>query len=247
MRESSNKQIKKKLRNALIYLHIDLSKNLKYDRLTRLIMKKTLKENSNCIDIGAHKGEILDDILTFSPQGQHYAFEPIPYLYNNLKANYSPRVKVYPYALAEREGVSTFQVVENAPAYSGIKQRNYDDIKKPRIKEITVATNTLDGTIGQDVKIDFIKIDIEGGEYHALLGGKDMLIKNKPTIIFECGNGASEQYGTDYHGIYDYLTEEIGLKIYTLSAFIKKQKPLSKVTFAAFYITGDEYYFVASK
>ena len=239
--------MKAAIRKILIYLHIPITQNLRYDIQTKKIMKRVLKETSNCIDIGAHKGEILADILKLAPEGQHYAYEPLPELYTRLVEKHSPRVKIYPYALADKEGVSTFQMVENAPAYSGIKPRNYDDIKNPRIKEITVTLNTLDNTIDKSVGIDFVKIDIEGGEYHAFLGGKELLRRDKPTIIFECGSGASEFYGTNYEKIYDYLTEEIGLKIYTLGGFIKKQGPITKGKFSYYYKTGSEYYFVASK
>src|SRR5690554_7788214 len=70
--------VKDILREILINLRLDLTKNLEYDRLTRAILKKFLKNNHNCIDVGCHKGEILDLMLTYSPQGKHYAFEPIP-------------------------------------------------------------------------------------------------------------------------------------------------------------------------
>ena len=77
--------IKDTLREVLIFLHLDLTKNLKYDRLTKKILKKYLKKEYNCIDIGCHKGEILELMMHFSPEGKHYAFEPIPYLCKELK------------------------------------------------------------------------------------------------------------------------------------------------------------------
>ena len=57
------------LRETLITLKIDLTKNLEYDRLTKDIIKNYVKENHNCIDIGCHKGEILDLMLKYSPNG----------------------------------------------------------------------------------------------------------------------------------------------------------------------------------
>jgi hypothetical protein len=76
--------VKESLREILISLHLDLTKNLKYDRLTRKILKNQLEVNFNCIDVGCHKGEILDLMLKYAPEGEHYAFEPIPYLYQEL-------------------------------------------------------------------------------------------------------------------------------------------------------------------
>ena len=246
LKQSPIKKLKQTIRKILIDFRIPITQNLRYDIQTKKIMRLVLKETSNCLDIGAHKGEILDDILHFAPRGQHYAFEPLPELFNQLIDYYAPKVNVQSCALSNQEGKSTFQMVENAPAYSGIRRRNYDDIKNPIVKEISVYMDKLDNVIPLTHRVDFIKIDIEGGEYHALLGGKELLKRDKPTIIFEFGNGASASYGNNNEAMYDYLTKEIGLNIYTLSAFLNKQSPLTKEEFYFYYITGDEYYFVAS-
>ncbi len=124
-------------------------------------MKKHLKQNDNCIDIGCHKGEILDLILKYSSKGEHFAFEPIPYLYSNLKEKYNDQAQIFPFALSDINGESTFQLVKNAPAYSGIRKRRYD-IKNPEIEEITVQLKTLDEVIPEEKQIHFVKIDVEG-------------------------------------------------------------------------------------
>jgi len=79
--------IKNLLRFTLTLIHLDITKNMEYDRLTKVIMRRVLSINSNCIDIGCHKGEILELILRYAPEGNHYAFEPIPYLFNQLEKN----------------------------------------------------------------------------------------------------------------------------------------------------------------
>jgi len=155
--------IKNIIRIALNLLHIDLTKNLEYDRLTKSIMKQILKPDSNCIDVGCHKGEILDIVLKVSPEGKHFGFEPIPYLYKDLKNRYNGKATILPYALSEKNGSSTFQHVKNAPAYSGIKKRKYNT-NHPDIEEINVELKRLDDIIDSSIKIDLIKIDVEGAE-----------------------------------------------------------------------------------
>ena len=147
--------IKSLLRYILNFIHFDITKNLEYDRLTKLIMRRVINNNSNCIDVGCHKGEILESILKYSPEGKHYAFEPIPYLFHQLEKKYKRKALIYPYALSDKAGESSFQFVKNAPAYSGIKKRKYD-IAKPDIEEIKVELKTLDEIIPGDTKIDFI-------------------------------------------------------------------------------------------
>lgn len=233
------------LKEFLIFLHLDFSKNIKYDRLTRAILKKFLSENDNCIDIGCHKGEILDLMLKYAPKGSHFAFEPLPNLFASLKIKYTGRAHIFPYALSNSNGETTFQFVRNAQAYSGIKKRKYT-IKNPDIEEITVAKKMLDDLIGLDQKIHFIKIDVEGGEFDVIKGAKNLLKQNKPMILFECGKGASDFYGTNPLDLYNYLYEEIGLQIYTLKSFLKKSRPLSGNEFKNHFEIGNEYYFIAA-
>ncbi|PZF72451.1 FkbM family methyltransferase [Taibaiella soli] len=235
---------RKILRSILIFFHLDLTRNLKYDRLTKLIMKRALHEGANCIDIGCHKGEVLDLIMAYAPKGIHFAFEPIPYLYTALKARFSNTVNVYPYALSDDEGMTSFQLVKNAPAYSGIKRRRYD-ISDPQIEEIYVELNLLDNIIPKNLKIDFIKIDVEGGEYGVLKGAREIISNNKPLIIFECGLGASDYYNTNPLDLFSFL-DEMGLGIYTLEAFIKNDSAFCPSEFERVFKTNKEYYFVAS-
>lgn len=237
-------EIKELIRNTLIFLHLDLSKNLKYDRLTKLIMKKLLKADSNCIDVGCHKGEILDMMLKYAPNGHHYAFEPIPYLFQELKKKFNGKATIYPYALSDETGSTSFNLVKNAPAYSGLKQRHYD-IDKPDIEVINIEMETLDNLLGEK-HIDFIKIDVEGGEFGVLKGAKKMLKASLPTILFECGKGASDYYGTQPADIFNYLNKEIGLKIYTLDQFIGKRQAMSQADFVDCFEKQTDYYFVAS-
>lgn len=237
--------IKNAIKEVLILLRIDLTKNIKYDRLTNIILKRHVTDSTNCIDVGCHKGEILDVMLRYAPNGKHFAFEPIPYLFKVLKEKFATRATVYPYALSDNCGRTTFQLVKNAPAYSGIKRRKYD-IDNPEIEEIEVEVMTLDELIPETVSIQLVKIDVEGGELGVLKGAKQLLKRNLPIVIFECGKGASEYYGTTPADVFDYMANEIGLKVFTLEAFIAQKSSLSKSEFEHLYESGQEYYFVAS-
>ncbi len=239
-------QIKDAVRELLIFLHFDLTKNLKYDRLTRRIMKDGIQANFNCIDIGCHKGEMLNYMLKLAPQGKHFAFEPIPSLFNQLSAKYKNKAAIFPYALSNSSGETTFQWVKNAPAYSGIKRRRYD-IDNPEIEEITVEKKLLDDVIPTTTPIHFVKIDVEGAEFGVLKGAKNLLSTHKPTILFECGKGASDFYDTNPQELHSFLSNEIGLNVFTLQDFISNNKPLSEHDFENSFNNNTDYYFIASK
>jgi FkbM family methyltransferase len=232
------------IRSLLNFLHLDLTKNLEYDRLTKAIMKKSISRQSNCIDVGCHKGEILDVILSLAPNGKHVAFEPIPFLFQQLELKYKEKATIYPYALSDANGTSTFQFVKNAPAYSGIQKRKYDTAT-PDIEQINVELKTLDSLIPSETKIDLIKIDVEGGEYGVLKGALQLLKKWKPVVIFESGLGASDYYGTKPDELYKFLTVDAGLAISTLKSYIKQGASLSQKEFETHFNKNSEYYFIA--
>lgn len=232
------------IRQALNFMHLDLTRNLAYDRMTKLIMKQTIGKSANCIDVGCHKGEIMDVILKLAPEGKHFGFEPIPGFYDELKNRYSGRATILPYALGDHHGTTTFHYVKNAPAYSGIEQREYN-IESPEIDKITVEIRTLDEVIPAGTPIHFVKIDVEGGEFGVFKGGVKLLTQYQPTVIFECGKGASEYYGTTPAELYDFVTGEIGLHISLLKSFIKKRSSLTRADFVRHFEENKEYYFVA--
>jgi hypothetical protein len=58
------------------------------DRQTTRVLKKHLRSNSVCVDVGAHTGKILMHMQRFAPKASHYAFEPLPHLAAALKQRF---------------------------------------------------------------------------------------------------------------------------------------------------------------
>jgi FkbM family methyltransferase len=233
------------LKSVIIYLELPLTQNLKYDIFTKKIMRRVLKSSSNCIDIGCHKGEIMDDILKSAPDGKHFGFEPLPHLYKFLQDKYKGKnITLYPIALFDTKGMTSFKYVVNAPAYSGIKERKYD-FSNPEISNLTVETDLLDNLIPGNVLVDFIKIDVEGAEFPVLKGALKTIRRCKPVIIFEFGLGAADHYGVKPEAVHDFITSECGLSLSTLKGFLKKKESLRKEQFCRLYLNSLEYYFVA--
>lgn len=200
--------------------------------------------SSNCVDVGAHKGEILDLILSLSPNGRHTAFEPIPQMFKKLQDNYQHRVQVFPFALSNRSGVTNFNVVTDSPAYSGLQRREYKTTD-PQIESIEVEVRQLDDILQtRNFAVDLIKIDVEGGELDVLKGATQILTTDHPTLIFEFGKGASEFYGTMPHHMHELLTQ-FGYKIWTIGDFWSNGKSLDSTTLKTIYENQSDYYFVA--
>ncbi len=208
-------------------------------------MQKVLGKNSSAIDIGCHKGELLDEIFSFAPNGKHFAFEPLPHLHDFLKSKYKGKqVSIFPIALFDKKGTTDFNYVVNAPAYSGIRKRKYE-MPDVRINQLTVDTDLMDNIIPENQPIDFIKIDVEGAEFAVLQGGIKTIQRNKPVIVFEFGLGAADFYGSKPAACFSFLSETCGLCISTLKGFLDGEDCLNLQQFSDHFEKKTEYYFIA--
>lgn len=224
---------------------IPFSKNHKYDIETRKIVKKICHQNSNCIDVGAHEGEILDIFLKQCPNGIHFGFEPLPHLYEFLVRKYHRlrNVRIYDFALSNSDGAAEFNYVISNPAYSGLRKRAYDR-KNEVDTTIKVKKQLLDNLIPQNVRIDMIKVDVEGGEMDVFEGARRILLNDKPALLFEFGIGGSDIYGTTPEKLYGFLAK-FNYNIFLLKDFLKNRPPLTADGFKQQFCNKLNYYFFA--
>lgn len=192
------------------------------------LIKANLKPDSNCIDIGAHKGEILKQFIKHAPQGSHYAIEPIEELAVQLKTNF-PKVNVFNCALSNKTGEADFVYVPEMPEWSGLRKQKYPVEASPIKRQIIVQK--LDNIISNDLKVDFIKIDVEGGELEVLKGAVGTINRSKPIILFEHAKIHNENYNTTPDSLYDFIVNICGLDICGLSMDV----PFSREEFCNVY------------
>ena len=238
-------QMKETIRQIIKKLPIAFTQNQRYDRQTNRIIQRVCKPGSNCIDIGAHKGEVLDTMIKYAPQGTHYAFEPIPGLYAGLKAKYRNKAncRIYDIALSNQKGTASFNYVISNPSYSGLKKRKYDRANEQDTL-ITVQTDLLDNILSSGFNVDLIKIDVEGGELLVLEGAVNTIKRCRPVIIFEHGLGASDIYGSSPEKLFDLLSG-CGLQISLMIDWLDHKPALTKEQFRKIYDQNSDYYFVA--
>lgn len=233
-----------KIKTLLKKLPFPLSRNHRYDLLTKKIIRHYCHQNSNCIDAGAHEGDVLNWFLKYAPKGKHFAFEPLPLLYKKLSKKFSGKnCSIHKIALSKTKSVAPFNYVISNPAYSGLLKRKYDK-KEETDTTIKVQTNLLDDIIPSATSIHFIKIDVEGGEMNVLKGSTRILSVDHPLIVFEFGIGGSDVYGTTPEEMYFFL-ETFDYKIFLLENFVQKKAALSLSDFQKQFYNRHHYYFVA--
>ena len=141
-----------------------------------------IKPGQNVLDIGASIG--LYTLLLaklVGPQGKVIAFEPGPLSFSLLKVN--TVLNGYKNVTLVNKGVTAVSRTEyyfsNQTIESGSTvTTTTPDFGHPR-ERIPIETVSLDDYFsGTDCRIDYIKIDIEGGEYNALKGMTNLLTSN---------------------------------------------------------------------
>lgn len=174
-----------------------------------------LKPEMTFFDIGANQGfYTLLAAKYVGLKGKVFAFEPVPREFRNLNwnilINRFQNIKAEPVALGVQEGFTDmFVCLDGKGAYSSLQPPS-EKVRAKR-KLIKVPITTLDEYVqGNNISsIDFIKIDVEGGELSVLKGGINVLSKLRPVLMCEVSDKRTQQWG--------YSSSEIG-------CFVKKYK-----------------------
>ncbi|MEK9184573.1 MAG: FkbM family methyltransferase [Patescibacteria group bacterium] len=156
-----------------------------YEKETTELFKKIIKPGMTVIDIGAHIGyftRLFSKLV--GEKGKVFAFEADPINFSFLKRNtfHLTNTIIINKAVSEQNGeISFYHIPDSTGCHSVIKPN------RPAEK-ITIPAVTVDSIITEYnlIKIDVIKMDIEGGELLALAGMQNLLNKSSGiTIITE--------------------------------------------------------------
>jgi len=200
-------------------------------------IRAVVKPGMNCVDVGAYAGDVLAVMVAASPQGQHIAWEPLPYLARRLKRRF-PTVDIRSSALSDSAGDMAFVHVRSRPSYSGLRERTYPG--RESLATFTVRVDRLDDSLPPGYVPHVIKVDVEGAELQVLRGGVKTLQQHQPYVFFEHGVGGADHYGTNRQDLFDFLTGQCGMRV----SDINGAKPFSKDEFLA---VNDRSDFLASR
>ena len=160
------------------------------DVQTVAFMASAMTDGDQAIDVGAHVGSILSEIVRISPNGRHHAVEPLPELADGLRQSF-PDVVVHECILGsqafvtETSGRSVINRNIDDPGYSSVVRESHPRLKDSRIEAVPVAVRTLDDIAAECSRLVLVKIDVEGFELEVLCGASRMLSEQRPTVVFE--------------------------------------------------------------
>lgn len=172
-----------------------------------IYLHQYLKKDMVFVDIGANQGEYTLFAAKRLTSGRVLSFEPLPSMLKTLTENISlnkfRNIELFEFGLSDEERMLTIHEFEGsheglATLYPGEKK-----IKSSLTIPLTTLDNVFDSTKLQ--RLDFIKIDIEGGELNALKGAKKTIELFKPYVLIEINAETYKAAGYTIHDIGDFF------------------------------------------
>jgi FkbM family methyltransferase len=187
-----------------------------FELIIRRVYEAVLSPGDTAVDGGACGG-----IHTFpmakrvGATGRVHAVEAHPThaheLAKKVAAKALKQITIHAVALSNEPGIGEFVCVKTHPSRSGLRKLDLSHLPVPTETEtIQVTRMRLDDILPSNtVSWRFCKLDLEGGEYHALMGGSSAIERHKPFIVFENGRDiAAVPYGytrDDWFALFDHL------------------------------------------
>jgi FkbM family methyltransferase len=219
-------EVRERARRLSTRLGLDAPLRLAYERLEpsakrdridnehpRLLMAFLLQEDSNCVDIGAHTGVLLREMVRCAPKGRHIAYEPLPECAEQLRRQF-PGVDVRNAAVSDHAGLAVFYRFGSDTMQSGLQLRA--DANAAAAQAISVNLEKLDDALPDGYAPSLIKIDVEGGERQVIEGALETISRHAPIVCFEHGPGAEHAYATSPQQVYDLLVAQAGMRVFDI-------------------------------
>jgi FkbM family methyltransferase len=171
------------------------------DHIATLLVTRLCLPKKGFVDVGAHIGSIVSDVIRHNPSIKLYAIEPIAAKADNLRRKF-PSIELHNCALGESDG--------ETPFFVNTKQSGYSSLLKPVNTEativVTVSVRRLDTLISSN-DIDVVKIDVEGAELGVLRGGDILIARSCPLIMFESAPHTDGTLGYTHESLWQWLHE----------------------------------------
>ena len=156
------------------------------------------------IDIGAHKGEFLENMLKIEKINSFYVFEPQKNIFNELNEKFSKNKKITLFNFAMDKEIAnkilkinklsmTSSLAEINEKSLYLKIKNFLTFSKSNFEdEYEIQTNTVD-KIFENISLQksLLKIDVEGFEMN-VIEGSIIKLKEIPFVLLE------NQFGNHY-------------------------------------------------
>jgi FkbM family methyltransferase len=233
-------------RRNLVYLRDPRAMSLRLDKVL-FAAAQTWPEilpwkPATIIDVGAHRGEVAEQVATLYSPSFMALVEPLPEMMSVLESkSFAPKQQVFSCALGRKDGKATLNVIASIPSSSLLEIAPGCDIlfHRPmeKIGSIEISVRTLDGIFAECglEDLDLLKVDVQGYEIEVFAGGASTLRKTRFVVtevsFFEHYKGQplfGEIYahlhglGFELRGTFGYSYNTQGLPLQCDAVFINR-------------------------
>ncbi len=217
-----------------------------YDEALQSALEYLVKPGMVCMDVGAHIGEMaLHMGSKVKPRGTVYAFEPVPHIHKRLIHHIEDNelqetVKPFEIALSNTNGTVKIAFMgEDADnqAVGSIVNTS----RKELTRHLDIKSQTLDSFVEEHGinALHLMKIDIEGGEWFLLEGGRQAFSRLSPTLLMEFSSDLRD-IGRDSAQLAQ-LIESFGYSIFSVSPKGKPDRRLHAKSIAPEFTAANVY------
>jgi FkbM family methyltransferase len=159
-----------------------------YEQGVEKVLEVFLSSAENFLDLGANVGFYSMFAVTLNPKIRVVAFEPNPEVRQRLLGNllingFFTQVSVLPFGVSKNTGMAEFFVPPKSGTGAGSLRNLHPE--EGESNKFQVELHTIDEIFPTGSRIDVIKMDIEGSEYQAILGGEKLIASQQPVIVIE--------------------------------------------------------------
>jgi FkbM family methyltransferase len=178
----------------------------------RPILQRMLPPDGVAVDVGAHGGQVTRLLAGLLPRGMVIAIEPSSYARSVLRPSLwlrgTQNVAIMAAALGSAQGIATLRTPIKRRGDMGYGLAHLGDAGGAAREVIeTVAVTTLDALADAMAlqRLDFVKVDIEGGEAAFLAGARGAIERFRPTMLIEHDAGFLARAGADHAALWSAL------------------------------------------
>lgn len=193
-----------------------------FDTLTPFVSPASL-----VLDVGANVGAYAIPLARAFPDVELHAFEPNPPVIARFRENLAlnrmadGNLKLLPVALSAAPGRMTLHAVdrrEDNYGLSSLRKASLGDVSHAATE---VAVETLDGLYLDSARpLSAIKMDVQGHELQVLKGGRQVLAKFRPVLVFEHEDSLFEAAeATAVKAATAAFLDELGYRCYYVSRY----------------------------
>ncbi|WP_418318620.1 FkbM family methyltransferase [Piscinibacter sakaiensis] len=200
------------------------------------ILRSFRKPRSVFLDIGANLGVFSLRLAPMLRHGRIFAFEPNPRIHDlfarsSFLGGFDPTIRILPFGASDSEREVSFHVPRDHAGGGAIGSGGASDGD-----QFTIQVKRLDDWLPQDLRVDIVKIDVEGHEL-AVLRGMQRILDRSPSVAV-----LFEKLGTHTGIEADIcaLLEPMGLKLHLANG--TRLEPVTGDSFA-----GKAGYFLATR